>query len=154
MKYFKKISEEQEIIFENFHLTDLMLYKKNNRNKTICQHFGVFNLLKDKLREYGLDLFGVFERDGLTFRGVRMLQGFPLENEPILKQLYGFNNFKTHIQLRGFDDFAIAFDYDVDSGFCELQKHVYGSIKNRQEYFTLKVMLEDIDRLGYENVLK
>jgi len=101
-----------------------------------------------------MQLFGQFERNDMTFRGLRLLDNFPVENEPILKQLYGFENFLAHIQLRGFDDFALAFDYNVDTGECELQKHSWGSIKNRKTYNTLSEMMQDIKGKGFEEVFE
>lgn len=152
---YKILTEEYERgLFNNYYLTDLMLLKKKNRNNKTSGNQATYLLLNDKLEQYGMQLFGQFERNEMTFRGLRLLENFPLENEPILKQLYGFKNFLAHIQLRGFDDFALAFDYNVDTGECELQKHCWGSIKKRHKYETLSEMLNDIKEKGYEEVFE
>lgn len=150
---FKKLGEESDDrLFTNFGLTELMILRKNGRrvkaNENNCLHL----LLTEKLKEYGLSLFGQFESDGLEFRSVRMLEGFPLENEPILSQLYGYTGFTAHVQLRGFDNFAAAFDYNVDTRKCELQRHCYGTVTNRIQYGTLSEMLADIKLKGYDNI--
>lgn len=149
---YKKLTEEyKEQLFQNYNLTDLMLLKKKERKIKFNENLALYILLRQKLEEYGLSLFGQFERNDLTFRGVRMLDDFPIENEPILKQLYGYNDFTTHIQLRGFDNFAVAFDYNVDTGKCELQRHSLGSVTHRINFNTLSEMLEHLKVNDYEN---
>ena len=149
---YKKLTEEyEEQLFQNYHLTDLMLLKKKDRKIKFNENSALYILLRQKLEEYGLSLFGQFERNDLTFRGVRMLDDFPIENEPIIKQLYGYIDFVTHIQLRGFDNFAVAFDYNVDNGKCELQRHYWGSVTHRINFDTLSEMLEHLKVNGYEN---
>jgi hypothetical protein len=81
-----------------------------------------------------------------------MLDEFPIENEPIIKQCYGYSNIKPHIQLRGFDSYCAAFEYNLDSGECELQRHCYGTVTDRINYESLSEMLEDIKLKGYDNV--
>lgn len=152
---YKILTEEHEKgLFKNYHLTDLMLLKKKNRNNKTSGNQATYLLLNEKLEQYGLQLFGQFERNEMTFRGVRLLDKFPVQNEPIIKQLYGFENFLTHIQLRGFDDFALAFDYNVDTGECELQKHCWGVVRKRRKYISLTEMLKDIDEKGCDKVLE
>jgi len=155
MSEFKKITEEyDECLFENYHLTSLMLLKKDGKrirsNENVCINI----LLNQKLEQYGLHLFGQFERSGLTFRGVRILENFPIENEPIFKQLYGYDNFTTHIQVCGFDDFALAFDYNVDNGECELQKHRFGSVIGRLKFNQFSQLIEHLKLNGYENAFE
>lgn len=149
---YKKLTEEyEEQLFQNYNLTDLMLLKKKERKIKFNENSALYILLRQKLEEYGLSLFGQFERNDLTFRGVIMLDDFPIENEPILKQLYGYIDFTTHIQLRGFDNFAVAFDYNVDTGKCELQRHSLGSVTHRIKFDTLSEMLEYLKINNYEN---
>lgn len=149
---YKKLTEEYESgLFNNYSLTELMLLKKKDRKIKLNENTALNIILSQKLEEYGLVLFGRFERNGLTFRGVKMLDDFPIENEPILKQLYGYIDFTTHIQLRGFESFAVAFDYNVDSGNCELQRHSWGTITHRVKFDTLSKMLDHIKVNGYEN---
>lgn len=149
---YKKFTEEyEEQLFQNYNLTELMLLKKKERKIKFNENSALYILLRQKLEEYGLSLFGQFERNDLTFRGVRMLDDFPIENEPILKQLYGYIDFTAHIQLRGFDNFAVAFDYNVDTGKCELQRHSWRSVTDRINFDTLSEMLEHLKVNDYEN---
>ena len=151
----KKLTEEYEgQLFENYNLTGLMLLKKNGRRIKSNENYALTYLLRSKLEEYGLSLFCQFERGGLTFRGVVMLDDFPIENEHILKQLYGYTGFTAHIQLRGFDSFAVAFDYEVDTGKCELQRHSWSSITARISFETLSEMLGHLKVHGYENAFE
>jgi len=123
---YKKLTEEyEEQLFQNYNLTDLMLLKKKDRKIKSNENSALYILLRQKLEEYGLSLFGQFERNDLTFRGVRMLDDFPIENEPILKQLYGYIDFTTHIQLR--------------------------SVTHRINFNTLSEMLEHLKVNDYEN---
>lgn len=149
---FKKLTEHYEgLLFENYDLTQLMLLKKNGRRIRANENNAIYCLLQSKLMEYGLSLLHQFERNGLTLRGINLLEGFPIENEPILKQLYGFIDFTAHIGLRGFDSFAVAFDYNVDTGKCELQRHSWGLITDRIDFDTLSEMLRHLEVHGYEN---
>lgn len=149
---YKKLTEEyEEQLFENYNLTDLMLLKKKGRKIKFNENPALMILLTQKLNEYGLSLFGQFERNNLTFRGLIMRDNFPIENEPIIKQLYGYVGFVTHIQLCGYDNFSVAFDYNVDSGKCELQRHSYGTITHRINFDTLSEMLEHLTVNGYVN---
>lgn len=149
---YKKLTEEvDEGIFWNYSLTDLMLLRKNGRKIKSNENVALTTLLRNKLEEYGMALSLNFEREGLMFRGITMLDGFPIENEPILKQLYGYNNFIVPIILRGFDDYSISFDYEVDTGMCELQKCSWGTVRNRLKFKTLREMLTYIKEKGYEN---
>jgi hypothetical protein len=153
MKIYKKLTEEYEgQLFKNYNLTELMLLKKKDRKIKINENSALCELLIQKLEEYGLSLFGQFERDNLTFRGIRMFDDFPIENEPILKQLYGYIDFTANIQLRGFDNFAVAFNYNVDSGECELQRHSWGTVTHRLKFSSLFVLLEYIKTNGYDNL--
>lgn len=148
----KKLTEEYEgQLFENYNLTGVMLLKKNGRRIKSNESYALTCLLRSKLEEYGLSLFCEFERDGLRFRGVIMSDDFPIENEPILKQLYGYENFIAHIQLRGFDSYAVAFDYNTTNGKCELQRHSWGSVTDRMSFETLSEMLNHLKVNGYEN---
>lgn len=156
--FYKKVDEgdfSDYHIFRYHNLTELMLLKKNGKKcNKLVYNIVLDELLSQKLVEYGLQLFGQFESDGLVFKSVRLLDNFPIENEVILRQLYGYDNFKAHIQLRGFYDFSTAFDYDIETGECELQKHVYQTIRSRIKYKTLSDMLDDLKQYGYKNVFE
>lgn len=142
------------LIFRNFNLTELMLLKKNGRRVKLTENYALYNLLKNKLLEYGILLVGQFERSNLTFRSIMIMDELPIENELIIKELYGYFNFTAHIQLRGFEDFSVAFDYELDTGICELQRHCYGSISHRIKFITFKEMIEYIRLNGYDNLFK
>lgn len=129
-----------------------MLLAKNGRSKKNNENPALQELLSEKLEEYGIGMFGRFEKDNIVFRGVRLFDGFPVENEPILKQLYGYDGFVAHIQLKGFDDFATAFDYNVDTGECELQRHSWGTVTDRIKYTTFINMMTDISKRGHEKI--
>ena len=150
---YKKISESYTPLFKNFYLTDLMILKKNNRNCKLGQNYAVNLILDEMLNQYGIGVFGQFVTGNLTLRGIMIFEGFPEENIEIIKQLYGFKNFTVHIQLKGFDDYALAFDYNIDTEECELQKHSWGSIKDRKSYKSISKMLKEINEKGYENLL-
>jgi len=151
---FKKLSDDFEgLIFKNYNLTELMILKKNGKkNKFTNESTGLHALLEQKLLEYGLQLFGMYERGGYQLRAVRMLDNFPIENEEIIKQIYGFTNFKAHVMLQGFSEFSTAFDYDVESGECELQMHKWGNLVNSKKFKTLAEMLLAIEKHGHEEV--
>ena len=152
---YKKITDlDDNNLFDNYVLTDLMVMKNKGRRVKSNENMAIYILLWEKLKEYGIWLSGYIEAGNITFRGIGLLDGFPLENELILKQLYGFTNLTTHIQLHGFDDFATAFDYNVDTGRCELQRHRYGSVTHRIKYDSLKDMLLDINEKGYDKLFK
>lgn len=150
---YKKLSENfEEGLFENYNLTEIMLLAKNGKKIKANEVTALYLLLNSKLEEYGIYLFGQFERQNLLFRGIRLLDDFPIENEPIIKQLYGYTNYIPHIQLRGFDEYATAFDYNTENGKCELQRHCFGTVTHRIKYDTLKDMLLDIKEKTYDNL--
>lgn len=106
------------------------------------------------MQEYGIFLFHTFEEGDLVFRGIGLMEEFPVENEPILSQLYGYDNFTAHIHLTTFPDFAVSFDYDVNSGGCVLQKYSYGQIVSECRFSNLKDMMERIRTKGYDDVFE
>lgn len=63
-------------------------------------------------------------------------------------------NLTAHIQLRGFDDYSTAFDYNTDTGECELQRHSWGTVTHKIKYGTLKDMLNDIENKGYKIIFE
>lgn len=149
---YKILTEEYEDgLFDNYSLTNLMILQKKGRRVKSNENPGLYILLRQKLLEYGLSLNGEFEKNDMKFRCIRMLTDFPIENEPILKQLYGFDNLTVHILLRGYDNFALAFNYNVDTGKCELQRHSWGIVTDRMDFENLREMLEYLKLKNYEN---
>ena len=58
---YKKLTEEyEEQLFRNYNLTDLMLLKKKERKIKSNENSALYILLRQKLEEYGLSLFGQF----------------------------------------------------------------------------------------------
>lgn len=150
---YKKLAEEYEDeLFKNFYLTELMLLKKGGRRIKSNENQALHILLRQKLEEYGISLFGQFEYNGLVFRSIRIFDDFPICNEQIIKQLYGYNNLMVHIQLRGFEDFSAAFDYNIETGECQLQRHRFGSITHRIYYDSLEKMMKNLKAKGYDNI--
>lgn len=156
MKKFKKIGDHEDdyVLFGNYALTELMLVKKNGRKSGLGENEALNILLRNKLIKYGLTLFGRFETNGLSFRGVRMLKSFPIENEPILQQLYGYDNLTIPVMLNGFEHFSVSFSYEVDTGKCELQKHVFGSIRERMPFENLSSLLDHLQAHGTKNAFE
>lgn len=150
---YKKITEEFESsLFDNYNLTELMVLKKNGKRVKANESLALHCLLSSKLKEYGISLLGSIECNELTFRCISLSEGFPKENEEIIRQLYGYKGIKVHILLRSFYDFSAAFDYDVDSGSCELQRHRYGVITDTITFNNMADMLSYIEKNGYDNL--
>lgn len=155
----KKISDYEGTMFKYYELTDLMLLEKKGRkvHKKILDNTALHELLNQMLEEYGIQLFGQFDRNDMRFRGIRLLKGFPIENEPLIHQLYGYEDFEAYIQLDGFYDFATAFIYNTSTQHCELQRHRWGVVTNRKNYYSLANMIEQIgDRTeeSYNKIFK
>jgi hypothetical protein len=152
---YKRIEDEYDgCLFHGHRLTELMLLKKGKRKYGFNSNPALTILLNEKLQEYGIFLFHTFEEGDMVFRGIGLMVDFPVENEPILPQLYGYDNFTAHIHLTGLQDYAVAFDYDVETGECVLQKHSYGQIVSERRFSNLKDMMEQIRTKGYDDVFE
>jgi len=150
---YKKVNKEFESsLFRDFRLTSLMVLKKNGRKIRSNEDQAIYTLLDSKLNEYGIQLFGQFDRGGMTLRGIVLHDEFPIENEPIIAQLYGYDGLITHVQLKGFDSFSTAFDYNVDTKECELQRHSWGTVTHRIKYDSFASMMKELNEKDHENI--
>lgn len=141
-------------LFRDYQLTDLMLIEKDGRKVNKKNSYAIMHLLRETLEKYGITVSGLgVAVNELVFRAIWIPEDFPIENEPILHQLYGYNGIDVPIALYSDDDCSISFLYNVDSGKCVLEKSSWGSVKASKNYESLSNMLSDIREKGYENVL-
>lgn len=143
-----KLYDQYDPVFMNFNLTNLMITKKGDKS-LISQKlsYPIYTLLKSFLDDYGIKIGGQVMIGEYAVTAITIGKDFPPENEPIIKQLYGFENgAEVNIQLAKTidEDCAFAFDYDLDSGKCVFNRYEYGSIKLTKEYPTLYKMLRSI----------
>ncbi|MGV4459901.1 hypothetical protein ACQ1Q5_00025 [Ornithobacterium rhinotracheale] len=154
MKKYKKFNEldeydDDKYLFQDYSLTDLMIREEDGRTIESNDNIAIHYLLQEKLNQYGIDLLHGFKRGNMVFRGIKLFPEFPLENEPIIKQLYGFENFEVNITLRAFDDCAYIFDYNTDSGRCKLKKLSFGAAIFEKDFKTMRKMFEHIEKEKY-----
>lgn len=151
MSTYKKYDEENPL-FYNYVLTDLLLVKRNNRKKTIGNSTGVHLILADFLESYGIYLFANVVVEDLHLKSVKIPLDFPEENIPILHQIYGYKDIVVDIQLNGYDSCAYSFGFGTKDGRCELRRHVYGQETHTKRYANLKDLLEEVNSIGYESI--
>jgi len=120
----------------------------------VGNNFATGQLLSHFLEDYGMQVFGSFQVAELNFRGARLLEDFPVENESMFHQLYGYEDIDVPIALRGFDECSYAFLYNTTSKKCELQRHTFGTVTNRMKFETFKEMMELISSAGYDKIFK
>ncbi|MGQ1929023.1 hypothetical protein [Ornithobacterium rhinotracheale] len=154
MKKYKKFNEldeydDDKYLFQYYCLTDLMILEKNGRTVKSNDNIAIHYLLQSKLNQYGIGLQHGFKEGNIIFRGIKLFPEFPLENEPIIKQLYGFENFEVNINLRAFDDCAYVFDYNTDSGRCNFKKLSFGATIFEKDFKTMREMFEHIEKEKY-----
>lgn len=145
---------EYDTVFKGGDLTQLMITQKGNRSK-IPKHlsYPIYELLKSFLSNYNIHVGGAVMIGEYEVTAVTITPQFDIANEPILRELYSFDNAKVNIQFayRESDDYsgnyAYAFWYDLTDFSCVLEKHVYGSVKKSKKYTSLKDMLKALTSL-------
>lgn len=142
-----KLYDEYENVFKNFNLTNLMITHKGDKS-LIAQKlsYPIYTLLKSFLFDYGIIIGGGVHIGEYAVTAVTIGKDFPVENEAIIKQLYGFDNGEVNIQLLKTvdDDCAFAFDYNLDTGECVFNRYEYGTVKLTEKYQSIADMLKDI----------
>lgn len=145
----KLLTEDDTIgasIFKDGHLTQLMIAEhKGRRHIKHSISYPLYLLLKTFLYDYGIIIGGAVNIGEYQVTAVTINADFPVQNEPILRQLYSFTAGTVNIQLVKLtdEDCAYAFDYDMVSYKCTLNKYVYGRTVDSKEYDTLAEMLAD-----------
>lgn len=147
----KKITEEYyeyNNLFTNYDLTALMLLKNKSRKIKHNENQALRFILSEKLKEYGIILLdGSFTENGLTFRTIVIPHNFPIENEPIFQQLYGYENFNPIIFLKSdSDEYSLSFRYFPKTKECVLEKHRYGTRIEENNFNNLSEMLDYLNK--------
>src|SRR5699024_5833497 len=151
-KYKSVLDSSEAGLFENYHLTDLMIISKNGRKVRANENRALHILLSQKLMEYGIFLWGKFEDGDMVHRAITILEGMPIENKEIFNQLYGFKNLEVPILIKNFDSFGISFKYSTDSEKCILQKHSFGELKGSRDFSSFREMMDYLKEVGYEDI--
>jgi len=151
-KYKSVLDNSEAGLFENYYLTDLMIISKNGRKVRANENRALHILLRQKLLEYGIFLWGYFEEEGVKYKAITALEGIPPENKEIFNQLYGFEDFEVPILIKNFDSYGISFRYNTSSGKCDLQKHAFGELKGSREFNSFEELMDYLKEVEYENI--
>lgn len=151
MTKFKLVSEEEhtEMVLKNYQLADLMLLKSGKVKKTIGNSFAVHQLLDMYLATFGIAIFHMVKVSNLELRGILLLDGFPLENEGLFHQLYGYEDLEVPIQLKGFDECSYSFQYNTTKKTCVLERHAWQQVTHQRNFETFKEMWTLVQEEGY-----
>lgn len=134
-------------IFKDNHLTNLMISEiKGRRNIKESLSYPLYLLLKTFLSEYGIHIGGAVYIGDYQVTAVTITKDFPIENELILRQLYGFTDGEVNIQLAKTkdEDCAYAFNYDLTDYKCTFERYQNFATTHSKTYGTLVEMLKDI----------
>lgn len=155
---------EFDLFLENGHLTELCTRKINGKKKT-GNNLSVIQLLTSYMREYGLisayastNLRNENGKDwGVEFTAFNINEDFPIENEALIKLLYGYEEGIVNIGFlpgnKNDEDCAFAFDYNLSTGEVTFKKLYYGSTRESKHYDTLVNLLEAINDVEDINTL-
>lgn len=142
-----KIFNKEEHL-NHINLTSLMTISELFKKNKISNDNNVNLLLREYLKEFGILVVGEtslrFEdnRESNTkVKCVTLSTNIPSENLSIIPLLYGWNNCKVNINLRGFDTHSDAIEYFTSSGKCNLTRHVYGSSEVVGEFDSLSELM-------------
>lgn len=141
------IANEYDIVFKDNDLTTLMINSKGNRNLIPKKlSYPIYKLLSAFLANYNIHIGGAVMIGEYEVKAITITPQFDVQNELILRQLYGFSNAKVNIQLayrKSDEDIgAYAFWYNLTDYSCTLEKYVYGDTKESKRYEMLSDMLE------------
>lgn len=142
-----KTYDEYDPLFKNFNLTNLITVKKGEKSLISNKlSYPIYTLLKSFLADYGIHIGGMVVIGEYGVTAITIGKDFPVVNEPIIKQLYGYDNAEVNIQLSKTvdQDCAFAFDYNLDTGSCTFNRYEYGTVKLTKKYDSLVAMLKDI----------
>ena len=141
------IANEYDIVFRDNDLTALMVNSKGNRNLIPKKlSYPIYKLLSAFLANYNIHIGGAVMIGEYEVKAITITPQFDVQNELILRQLYGFSNATVNIQLayrKSDEDIgAYAFLYNLTDYSCTLEKYVYGDTKESKRYEMLSDMLE------------
>jgi hypothetical protein len=117
-------------------------------------------LLRDFLRRYGFEPFSFsFIRDNATGQATKtkiitmhMSLDVPVENEVVIKELYGWENSTVPVHINSDENNSFSFNYNLDTGACNLEHHRNMIVIRSKPYANFKTMLEAL-RANKENLL-
>jgi len=126
----KKYNENNyEPMLKNNYLTDLII-TKNGKKKGVGDNSSVYRITSDFLRPYGINLWGCWVGlDGWELRQTTLDKNFPLENFPILVQMYGFTNADIYICLERNSMCEYGFYFNTETLKIRLVEYRWGEIK-------------------------
>lgn len=138
-------------IFFEYKLSDLALTKNKKRKGLGCKD-SVYSLLWLFLEDYGVFINGrtkIYNLDGNETEDLEVLKvsircDFPLKNEAILRQLYGYNSAKVDIGLflQSDEDCAYSFMYNLDDFSCEFFRHYHWNKTSLGKFEDFKSMMK------------
>jgi len=130
-----KIASEDELIFKNFELTEVMTEKKHKPFKSLGLHL----LLQNFLSEYGIyqsALTWLGDSNNDNFNGEKVmyvsikLGEFPIQNELVLRQIYGWKNASVNIGLYSDKTASSSFIYNLQDYSCTFEGKRFESLKS------------------------
>lgn len=125
-----------DLVTKDFNLTDLMVVSQNGK-KGIGDNYGVYTLLNETLRPYGIELIGSWAGlEGLVLRHAYLDKNFPEENFPILVQMYGWENTEIYICLERNNECEYGFYFHTATLAIRLVEYRWGSIKKFRSFET------------------
>lgn len=147
MKY--KIYDEFDYALTNYNLTELITIKEGKK-KGLGNKSEVYFLCQSFLRDYGIILGGktwLYDKDEnintIEINHCSLVKDFPIENEIILQQMYGYqgDSINIGIFLGTDEDCSYSFSYNLDDFSCKFLRHYYGSNEELGEFSSLKEFL-------------
>lgn len=130
----------------DYHLTELMEYKEDNS-------YSSFVMVSDYLKLYGIHVIGkthMFDlnKNGLKneVRAITLDKDFPIENAPLIEQLYGYENSLVFVALDRDENREYGFWFNLEDKSCELERLEYGNVKFSKKYGSFKEMFVDFKK--------
>jgi len=154
VKAYKIADPEENISFKNNHLTELFGVKAGKKKK-IGDNYAIRTILADFLKDYGIIITGNTVVRNLSGKhtdsfltAIAINEDFPVENEFLIKEIYGWKNAIISIMFlagdKNNDECAYHISYNTETESFTVEKLYYGSALNSRVFDSLGEALEAI----------
>lgn len=136
-----------DALFQNYNLTELLVYKKGNR-KGLAAKTSVSTMTDRLLNPYGINLWYHWTGlEGLVLRGCSINKDFPAVNFPIIVQMYGWLDSDIYICLERTEDCEYGFYYNTEKETCKLVEYRWGEIKKEKLFDNFYIMWSEVKKM-------
>ena len=141
--------------FMNYTLTELAT-SKIGKKKKYGDIYPVYSVFTRFLEAYGIFVFGgtqihILEGEHTDIQTcyITIDRQFPMENEFLFSQLYGYENAMIDIGIKVINEDAgcqFSFEYNLETKTCKLKRNSYGSVSHVRQFESFTEMMDEIKK--------